>query len=259
LNRASSLAWWLCLVIPALLVLGACGSSQSVATETYADRTVLVVGATGGTGRALVRNLLAQDYKVRAFVRDEDKGRVVLGDDIDFIVGDVREPATVLPAMDGMAYVISAIGASRSDPTNNPEAVDYNGVKNLAEAAAQSGVKQFVLVSSSGVTQEDHFLNKAMDNVLIWKFKGEEALRNSGVPYTIVRPGGLVNTPGGIDTLVFAQGDTTAGRISREDVALICIAALQIPLAADKTFEIYSSEEPGTNDWAGMFGALQAD
>ena len=192
-------------------------------------------------------------------VRDEDKARVVLGDDIGYALGDVREIDTLLTAMDGVTFVISAIGSSRSDPANNPEAVDYGGVKNLAEAAAAKGVRQFVLVSSSGVTQEDHFLNKAFDNILIWKYKGEEALRASGVPYTIIRPGGLVNTPGGEFSIIFAQGDTTTGQISRQDVAQICIAALQYKAAINKTFEAYSSKAPGPNDWPALFGSLVAD
>jgi len=232
---------------------------SGIGTAPEAKNIVLVAGATGGTGRALVRDLGTQGYSVRALVRDEDKARVVLGDGIEYALGDVREIDTLLAAMDGVAFVISAIGSSRSDPSNNPEAVDYGGVKNLADAAAAIGVRQFVLVSSSGVTDEDHFLNKAFDNILIWKFKGEEALRASGVPYTIVRPGGLVNTPGGEFSVIFAQGDTTGGRISRQDVALICIAALQEKSAINKTFETYSSEEPGQNDWAALFGSLAAE
>jgi uncharacterized protein YbjT (DUF2867 family) len=207
----------------------------------------------------VVRNLQAQGYKVRAFVRDESKARVVLGDDIDYATGDVRQINTISAALSDVDFMISSIGSSRGDPANNPEAVDYLGVKNMAVAAAEAGVRQFVLVSSSGVTQEDHFLNKAFDNILTWKFKGEEALRSSGVPYTIVRPGGLVNTPGNQDAVVFAQGDTTTGIISREDVALICIAALQSSAAVNKTFETYSSKEPGENDWKALFGTLQAD
>ena len=74
-----------------------------------------------------------------------------------------------------------------------------------------------------------------------------------------MRPGGLVNTPGGVEALVFAQGDTTSGRISRADVALICVASLGLPEAQNKTFETYSSEESGENDWPAMFGSLQAD
>ena len=239
----------------AILVSGGCASSAQSGSENL----VVVAGATGGTGRALVNNLLEQGYAVRALVRDEAKARVVLGDNLSYATGDVRDIATLQPAMQGARYVISAIGSTRSDASNNPEAVDYLGIKNLAEAAAAANAEQFVLVSSSGVTQEDHFLNKAFDNILQWKFKGEEALRKSGVAYTIVRPGGLVNSAGGEDALVFAQGDTTAGRISREDVALICIAALGEPAAIGKTFETYSSEEPGANDWPAKFAALESD
>ncbi len=89
--------------------------------------------------------------------------------------------------------------------------------------------------------------------------RSEEALRASGVPYTIVRPGGLVNKPGGTHALEFVQGDTTAGVINREDVALICIAALGNTNALGKTFETFSSEEAGDNDWSTMFGALSVD
>jgi uncharacterized protein YbjT (DUF2867 family) len=242
------------IVAVAMLVAGCAAGSG---TEDVG--LVVVAGATGGTGRAVVRNLVAQGYQVRAFVRDEAKARVVLGDEVGYATGDVRDIASIRTALQGADYVISAIGSSRSDPSNNPEAVDYGGVKNLADASAESGIKQFVLVSSSGATQEDHFLNKNFDNILIWKFKGENALRSSGVPYTIIRPGGLINTPAGEFALTFAQGDTTAGRISREDVALICIASLQVTDAVNKTFEAFSAEAPGEDDWPTMFGALVAD
>lgn len=245
-------------VVAALvLFIAACTGVNS--SEAPGEQLVVVAGATGGTGRAVVKNLQAQGYQVRAFVRDEAKARVVLGDNLSYAVGDVRQIDTIRAAFADADYVISAIGSSRSDPNNNPEAVDYEGVKNLAEAAADAGIKQFVLVSSSGVTQEDHFLNKAFDNVLKWKLKGENALRESGVPYTVVRPGGLVNKPANEFAVVFAQGDTTTGVISREDVALICIAAIQQPAARGKTFETFSSQEPGSNDWPALFAGLAAD
>jgi uncharacterized protein YbjT (DUF2867 family) len=241
------------------ILLFAAGGCAGMSGSSPENSLVLVAGATGGTGKFVVKNLQAQGYPVRAFVRDESKARVVLGDGVEYATGDVRDVASIATAMDGVTFVISAIGSSRGDASNNPEAVDYGGIKNLADGAAAAGIKQFVLVSSSGVTQEDHFLNKAFDNILKWKFKGEEALRSSGVPYTVVRPGGLVNVPGNQDALIFAQGDTTGGIISREDVALICIAALQTPAAVNKTFETSSSKEAGTNNWPELFAALKSD
>jgi uncharacterized protein YbjT (DUF2867 family) len=95
--------------------------------------------------------------------------------------------------------------------------------------------------------------------VLKWKLKGEDTLRASGVPYTVVRPGGLINKPANELAVTFAQGDTTTGTISREDVALICIAAIQQPAARGKTFETFSSQESGANDWPALFAGLAAD
>jgi len=251
-----TLRFYVALLAFATLLAGGC----SMISATSGDgQLVLVAGATGGTGRALVRNLQSEGYKVRAFVRDEGKARPVLGDDVSYVTGDVREIDTIRPAMQDVSYVISAIGSTRSDPTNNPEAVDFGGIRNLADAAEEAGVSQFVLVSSSGVTHEDHFLNKQFDNILNWKFKGEEALRTSGVPYTIVRPGGLVNTPANEFAVVFAQGDTTGGRISREDVASVCVAALQAPDAINKTFEIFNADTSGENPWNVLFASLVAD
>jgi uncharacterized protein YbjT (DUF2867 family) len=248
----------LCTILLTFSVFLAGGCSMT-GTPSGDGQLVLVAGATGGTGRALVRNLQAQGYTVRAFVRDEGKAQVVLGNDIGYATGDVRDIATIRSAMQGVTYVISSIGSTRSDPTNNPEAVDFGGVKNLADVAAEAGVTQFVLVSSSGVTDENHFLNKQFDNILNWKFKGEQALRASGVPYTIVRPGGLVNTPANQFAVVFAQGDTTGGRISREDVAQVCVAAIQTPGAINKTFEVFNGETNGDNPWGVLFDSLVTD
>ncbi len=79
------------------------------------------------------------------------------------------------------------------------------------------------------------------------------------MPYTVVRPGGLINKPANEFAVIFAQGDTTTGTISREDVALICIAAIQEADARGKTFETFSSQESGVNEWPALFAGLAAD
>jgi len=235
--------------------------SAAVASEQPASdaKMVLVAGAAGGTGTKVVTQLLANGYAVRAFVRDIEAAREKLGDGVDYAQGDVREIETIVAALDGVDAIISTIGGGRSDPANWPEFVDYGGVKNLAEAAASAGLRQFVLVSSMGVTQEDHMLNRLFNNVLIWKFKGEEALRASGVPYTIVRPGGLTNAPGGEFEVIFAQGDGEAGAIPRADVARVCVAALGAETALNKTFEINSGKQPPADQLSAGFAGLADD
>ncbi|MCL7040755.1 hypothetical protein MKW94_012121, partial [Papaver nudicaule] len=79
---------------------------------------------------------------------------------------------------------------------------------------------------------------------------GEDLIRESGIPYTIVRPCALTEEPAGAD-LIFEQGDNITGKISREEVARICVAALESPYACDKTFEVKSVipfSEPFTVD-----------
>lgn len=220
---------------------------------------VLVAGATGRTGSHVVTELLASGYRVRAFVRDAEEAREKLGENIEYALGDVRERESIDAAVEGVTAIISAIGAGREDPTNGPEFVDYGGTKNLVEAASDAGLDQFVMVSSGGVTHEDHVLNKMFNNVLVWKFKGEEAVRNSGVDYTIIRPGGLINQAGGENELVFEQGDDVSGTIPRADVARVCVAALLYPEARNRTFELVGGTGPTTGNLQNKFASLAAD
>ncbi|GLI71468.1 hypothetical protein VaNZ11_016695 [Volvox africanus] len=119
---------------------------------------------------------------------------------------------------------------------------------------------RFVHVSSAGVTRPNRpginvdqeppavKLNDALGGILTWKLAGEDALRASGVPYAIVRPTALTEEPGGMP-IELDQGDTIKGKISREDVADLCVALLSCPTVADITFEV-SSRVPFSQAWA---------
>ena len=244
-------------ILPALIA-GLCCTVTWAGAHQSAE-TVLVVGATGRTGKLIVPELIAQGYQVRAFVRDAAKGREVLGPDVTLVTGDITDLATIEPALENVQLVISAVGAGGGK--GSPELVDYQGVKNLADAAAAAGVQQLVLLSSMGTTHEDHPLNKMFSNVLIWKARGEQAVRDSGVPYTIIRPGGLVNEPADGGTVVGIQGDPRldSAVIPRADVAKVCVAAIAEPAARNKTLEIIRQDGEPVADWGGFFAALAAD
>jgi uncharacterized protein YbjT (DUF2867 family) len=129
-----------------LMLLSACATTG----PRTAINTVLVVGATGQTGRLLVGDLRTAGFKVSAFVRDADRARLTLGDDVTLFVGDVKDPATIAPAMQGADAVISAIGARGAKGPDRPEMIDYQGVANLAAVAAEARVRHFVLLSFHG-------------------------------------------------------------------------------------------------------------
>ncbi|HPF27779.1 MAG TPA: SDR family oxidoreductase [Steroidobacteraceae bacterium] len=238
-------------------------ASPGKATATPAHSgVVLVVGATGRSGPAMLAALKQEGYtNIRALVRDVEKAKAQLGDGIELVQADVRDAASLDRAMVGVTYIISALGSNTfNDPTNSPEFVDYEGVRNLAQAAKKAGVAQFVQVSSLGVSRaKEHPLNR-FGRVMEWKAKGEEALRASGVPYTLVRAGGLQDTPGGEAGIQVTQGDTVVtGQITRADVAMVCVKALHDPASRDKTFEIIAGEKGATVDWASFFSRLQPD
>ncbi|MCY3940960.1 MAG: SDR family oxidoreductase [Gammaproteobacteria bacterium] len=250
----------------ASLVAAACGQSgeapaEQAAPQEEAKPLVLVAGATGGTGSLVVAELIEQGYPVRAFVRDTAKAAERLGADVEAVVGDLKDPASITAALDGVGAVINAAGASAGGgPGNTAENVDFEGARNLAEAALAAGAGQYVLVSSRGVTDDDHYLNRMFNNILIWKRRGEEAVAASGIPYTIVRPGGLSDDSGGNQTVIFEQGDSRSEGIwiTRADVARVCVSALAHEAALNKVFEIHAEDGEPQADFAAEFASLSA-
>jgi len=245
-----------------ILALAACAAPAPKAASHGNASVVLVAGATGGTGQEVVDQAIAKGHIVRALVRDETKARQLFGDRVQYVVGDVREPRSLKRAVKGVDQVISALGANvHRDPENSPERVDFAGVKALAEAAKAGGVSQFILVSSMGVTHPDHQLNAMLDNILSWKLKGEDAVRATGIHYTIVRPGELTNEPAGRRGVRITQGDPVGGEgsVSRSDVAAILVNAIGREDLYDKTFEVVGDYARPRIEWASLYNGLQAD
>jgi uncharacterized protein YbjT (DUF2867 family) len=440
---------------------------------------ILVAGATGGVGKRVVQKLLTQGYKVRCLVRNIEKARSIIGNDVDLVVGDITKPETLNSLIMSNIEAVVCCTAVRVQPVegdtpnrdkynqgikfyqpeivgDTPENVEYKGVKNLVEAAAKylpnpgekaifdftqpseqlkniwgalddvvmggvsasnfqilektalfagnvstansggfasvrtknfsppydlsdyTGVKlrlkgdgqrykiflrtestwdgigysysfdtvanswiditipfadltpvfraksvkdcppidsskvcsfqlmlskfeydgalnpkfnpgdfaleieslkvygarslpQFVFISSAGVTRPGRpginldeeppavRLNDQLGGILTWKLKGEDSLRESGIPYTIIRPCALTEELGNKE-LIFEQGDNIRGKISRNDVAEICIRSLQQSQAINKTLEVKEGENNAKSiNWEELFSNLQPD
>ncbi len=213
-------------------------SGNRVRAAPSAERA-LVIGAGGRLGGRVVAGLIGKGYLVRALVRPATEAKLPAG--AERAEADLHDREALRAALTGVDRVVftASAGGSRREG-NLPEGVDYGGVVN-ALAAARPGLKQFVLVSSSAVTQPLHPHN-AWSDLLIWKLKGEDHLRSSGVPYTVVRPTGMRDYPGGTEGIGFAQGDTFAFGyvICRDDAAAVCVAAVGTAGALGKTLEAYN-------------------
>ena len=136
----------------------------------------------------------------------------------------------------------------------SPREVDYEWQVAQIDAAKRAGVKKVVLVSSMGGTQIDNFLNTMGGggdvgdaNILLWKRKAEMALVASGLDYSIVHPGGLLNKEGGKrELLVGVNDELLAGdrrSVPRADVARCVVACLTSPSAKNLSFDLASREE----------------
>ena len=211
---------------------------------------VLVVGATGKTGRHVTNQLSATDISVRAMVRERSKAD--FSDAVEVVVGDVLKPDTLRDAIAGCDAVICATGAAPSFDMTGPYQVDFAGTKNLVDAAKAAGVKRFVIVTSLCVSKFFHPLNLFW-LVLYWKQQAEQYIIKSGLTYTIVRPGGLRSEDSG-EAIVMAPADTLfEGGIARQKVAQVCVAALREPGAENKIVEIVTSPEAREQAFGDLF------
>lgn len=213
---------------------------------------VLVIGATGQTGRQIVKELVAQNIPVRALVRNLDKAKEILPQNAELFVGDVLRPDTLATAMVDCNQLICATGATPSFDFTQPYQVDYQGTKNLVDLAQKNNIEHFVIVSSLCVSKFFHPLNLFW-LVLWWKKQAENYLQKSSLNYTIVRPGGLKNEDN-TDKIVMSSADTLfEGSIPRQKVARVCVAALSQPAAKNKIVEIVAKPDAPEKTWEELF------
>ena len=224
---------------------------------------VLVVGGTGQTGWETVKEAMAQGYEVRATSTNVKRAKERFGEDgFTWVEMDVRVVDDIRAATEGVDYVISTIGGSCFDPggPSSPRHVDYQGVVDMAGVARMYGVKQFVLTSAIAAGVGPQPLNQFCDNVQMWKWLGEDYLRDGDLPYTIVRPGGLGTDEGGKQDIKMAgSGGIVTGFIQRADVAKVLVAALGNKDAMGKTIEIVGDAEGDPDDWRSEFASIPVD
>ena len=211
-----------------------------------------VAGATGETGRRIVQELIARNIPVIALVRDIEKARGILSPEAELVVGDVLQPESLTAALGDSTVLLVATGAKPSFDPTGPYKVDFEGTKNLVEAAKAKGIEHFVLVSSLCTSQLFHPLNLFW-LILVWKKQAEEYIQKSGLTYTIVRPGGLKNEDNS-DAIVMQSADTLFdGSIPRQKVAQVAVEALFEADARNKIVEIVAKPEAAPKNFKELF------
>lgn len=215
----------------------------------------LVAGATGETGRRIVAELVKREIPVKALVRNIETAQQIFPPTVELVTGDVLNPDTLATAIRDCTVVLCATGAKPSFDITGPYQVDYQGTKNLVDAAKAQGIEHFVLVSSLCVSQFFHPLNLFW-LILVWKKQGEEYLQKSGLTYTIVRPGGLKNEDNN-DNIVMKSADTLfEGSLPRTKVAQVCVEALFSEVSRNKIVEIVANSEAPQQSFEQLFSSV---
>lgn len=159
---------------------------------------IVVFGATGGTGKQLVQQALAQKHEVTAFVRNPAK-LDIKHKNLRVFQGNILDKSDLLKAMMGKDAVLSTLGA-RS--ILKKTSVISEGAKNIIAAMKKHKVKRLIFESAFGVGESRSKAgllgkvdNIVLKNIFADKVKQEEYIRKSGLDWVIVRPAILTNGP----------------------------------------------------------------
>jgi uncharacterized protein YbjT (DUF2867 family) len=174
---------------------------------------ILIAGATGKTGRKLVRDLIAQGHSTTALVRDSSDTSV-LPDGTKLRHGDLTDLQSGV--CDGMDAVIFAAGSGGATGPEMTDKVDRDGACRLVDLAQEAGVDRFVMLSSIGADQSDP--KGEMAHYLQAKRAADEHLMASGMTYAILRPVALSDDGRSKKIILGPDVDKTA-QASRADVA----------------------------------------
>jgi putative NADH-flavin reductase len=193
---------------------------------------VLVVGATGGTGRAITTRALVEGHTVTAFARRA--ASLPSGDGrLRRLPGDVTDAAAVDAAVRDQDAVICVLGAAI---TRRPVTVFSQGTANLIQAMVAHGVRRIVCVTGIGCGNSRGHGGFLYDRIVLPyvlrtiyedKDRQEAVLRESGLDWIAVRPAFLTDGPASSNFLALNDLDgVRAGRISRADVAMFVVRQL---------------------------------
>jgi uncharacterized protein YbjT (DUF2867 family) len=206
---------------------------------------ILVTGGTGFIGPKVVHALRAEDRDVRCVVRTPNKAGTLKSWGCDLVEGDVTEPDSLRAAAEGcdsVVHLVSIITGRRADFRR----VMTTGTQSLVAAAEAAGVRRFVLMSALGVSEQTRALVPYYES----KWEMEQAVRASGLEHVIFRPSFVFGRDGGALPLfvkqvrwspvtpVMGSGKRQLQPIWVEDVAAFFAAAVDLPAAANRTFEI---------------------
>lgn len=205
---------------------------------------VVVAGAAGNIASKLLSRLTQRGHETRGLVRREEQRSHVEGLRAEPWLLDLEEagPEEVLRAVEGCDVVVFAAGAGPGSGPERKQTMDYGGAVKLIEAAEERGVGRYLMLSTMNADNPEA-MGEKMRPYLEAKAAADERLRESGLDYTIIRPGRLTDEEG-TGLIDAARSLGRRGEIPREDVAEVFAAALDEETTRGETIDILTGDTP---------------
>src|SRR3954471_1379849 len=202
------------------------------------------VAIAGGHGQIalLLGALLADDgHRVRGIIRKAEQSGDLDAAGIEPVVFDLERDDGLASAIAGADAVVFAAGAGPGSGAERKGTLDRDGTKKLIDAFRENGIRRYVMISAMGARPGIEG-DEVFQVYLRAKFEADEALRASGLDYTVLRPGGLTDEPG---TGAVALGEELdRGNVPRADVAATIAAILPATSSFGKTLDLIEGDTP---------------
>lgn len=199
---------------------------------------ITVVGAHGSIAQLLHPILIEQGHSVRGIIRKEEQVKTLKDMGVEPVIADIEKETDISDAVGEVDAVVFAAGAGPGSGKERKYTVDRDGAIKLMRACHAKGINRYIMVSAMGLDKPRG--NEVFQVYQKAKAEADEALTNSGLNYTIIKPGRLTDEEG---TSKVKVGDLETGEVPREDVAAVIAASLQNESTYRKSFDLLSGDQ----------------
>jgi uncharacterized protein YbjT (DUF2867 family) len=202
---------------------------------------VVIVGGHGKIGLRLEKLLAERGDSPRGIIRKTEQAADLEEIGAEPIVLDIENVDDISDALAGADAVVFAAGAGPNSGPARKRTVDYGGAVKLAQAAHVMEIRRYVIVSSIGSDRPETWSDE-MRPYQEAKAEADQVVRDSGLDYTIIRPGGLTDDPGTGQIQVGQKLDY--GKVTRDDVAAVIAECLVAGATIGKEFDLLNDGTP---------------
>lgn len=200
---------------------------------------ITIVGAHGSIAQLLHPKLIENGHSVRGIIRKEEQVDTLKKMSVEPVLVDIEQAVDISEAVGDVDAVVFAAGAGPGSGKERKYTVDRDGAIKLMRACQNNGIDRYIMISVMGLDEPRG--SEVFQVYQKAKAEADKALINSGLNYTIIKPGKLTDESG---TGKVAIGDLESGEIPREDVASVITASLENESTFRKSFDLLKGDEP---------------